>query len=198
MLQLKSVRLEKTNQNICFNENGYVRKQGNSFQELAMIKNMLKNNLISQKEKPVLASSMELNSEKASWDFIQDLCSKEKTKTRIQSLLNCFGNKITKPKEFENLLKYRFNDLREFISLQPTNNLPPKTAPRKCFRFKYITTKEKNVLIDSLHTCKPVGPSKIPAWAIKDAKAVLAQHYVFSFISSLQRENFQKILKKLV
>ena len=38
---------------------------------------------------------MELNSEKARWNFIQDLHNKEKTQTRIQSLLNSFGNKIT-------------------------------------------------------------------------------------------------------
>ena len=71
--------------------------------------------------------------------------------------------------EIENLLYYSFSTLGEFIGLQQTNNNPPKTALRKCFKFRYITTKETIVLIGSLHTCKPPGPSKIPAWAIIDA-----------------------------
>ena len=38
MLQLKSVLLEKTKHKICFKRKGYVRKQENSFQEIAMMK----------------------------------------------------------------------------------------------------------------------------------------------------------------
>ena len=116
-----------------------------------------KNDLIRQKEKQFLSSFIELNSEKARWKFIQDLRNKEKTQARIQSLLNSFGDKITKPMEIANLLNYRFSTLGEFIGLQQTN-IPPKTAPRKCFNFRYITNKETNVLIDSLNTSKPVGP----------------------------------------
>ena len=54
---------------------------------------------------------MELNSEKARWKFSQDLRYKEKNQTRIQSLLNSFGYKITKPMEIANLLNYRFSTL---------------------------------------------------------------------------------------
>ena len=77
--------------------------------------------LIRQKEKQLLSSSMELNSEKARWKFIQDLLNKGKTQARIQSLLNSFGYKITKPMEIANLLSYRFSTLGEFIGLQQTN-----------------------------------------------------------------------------
>ena len=129
-----------------------------------------KNDLIRQKEKPLFSSFMELNSEKARWKFNQDLRNKKKTAAKIQSPLNSFGDKITKPMEIANLLNYRFSTLGEFIGWQQTNHIPPKTAPRMCFKFRYITTKETNVLIDSLNTSKPVGPSRIPAWAIKDAK----------------------------
>ena len=134
-----------------------------------------KNDVIRQKEKQLLSSFMELNSEKARWKFIQDLRNKKKTQARIPSLLNSFGDKITKPMEIANLLNYRFSNLGEFIGLQQTSNIPPKTAPRKCFKFRYMTTEETNVLIDSLITSKPVGHSKIPSWAIKDAKAALAE-----------------------
>ena len=80
--------------------------------------------------------------------------------------------------------------------MQQTNNTPPKTAPRKCFKFRYITTTETNVLIDSLHTSKPLGPSKIPAWAIKDAKAALAEPLCY-FINQFSTEGkFPEDLKK--
>ena len=38
MLQLKPVILEQKNQNFCLKKNVYVRKQKDSFQELAMMK----------------------------------------------------------------------------------------------------------------------------------------------------------------
>ena len=84
--------------------------------------------------------------------------------------------------EIANLLKYRFSTLGEFIGLQQINNIPLKTAPTNCFKFRYITTKETNVLIDSLHTNKAHGPSKISAWAIKHAKAALAKPLCYLII----------------
>ena len=155
-----------------------------------------KNNLIRQKEKQLLSSFMDSNSEKAKWKFIQDLRNKEKTQARIQSSLNSFGDKITKPMEVANLLNYRFSTLEEFIGFQQTNNIPPKTALRKCFNFRYITTKETNVLTDSLNTSKPVGPSKIPAWAIKDAKAALAEPLCFLINQFITEGKFPEYLKK--
>ena len=77
--------------------------------------------------------------------------------------------------EIANLLNFRFSILGEFIGLQQTYNISPKIAPGKCFKFRYITTKETNVLVDSLNTSKPVSPSKIPAWTMKNAKAVLTE-----------------------
>ena len=139
---------------------------------------------------------MELNSEKVRWKFIQDLCNKEKTQSRFQSLLNSFGNKITNPMENANLLNYRFSTLGEFIGLQQTNNIPPKPALRKCFKFRYITTKETNVLIDSLNTRKPVGLSKLPAWAIKDAKAALAEPLCYLINQFITEGKFPEDLKK--
>ena len=98
--------------------------------------------------------------------------------------------------EIANLLNYRFSTLGEFTGLQQTNNMPPKTAPRKCFNFRYITTKETNVLIDSLNTSKPVGPSKIPAWAIKDAKAALAEPLCYLINQFITEGRFPEDLKK--
>ena len=121
MLQLKPVILETTNQSFCFKKDGCVRKQKKQFPRIT--DDETKNDLIRQKEKQLLSSFMELNSEKARWNFIQDLRNKEKTQTRIHSLLNSFGNKITKPMEIANLLNYRFSTLGEFIGLQQTTFL---------------------------------------------------------------------------
>ena len=98
--------------------------------------------------------------------------------------------------EIENLLNYRFSTLGEFIGLQQTNNIPPKTAPRKCFTFRYITTKETNVLMDSLNTSKPIDPSKIPAWAIKDATAALAEALCYPINQFITEGKFPEDLKK--
>ena len=139
---------------------------------------------------------MELNSEKARWKFIQDLRNKEKTQARIQFFLNSFVDKITKPMEIANILNYRFSTLGELIGLQQTDNIPSEIAPRKCFKFRYITTKESNVLIDSLNTSKPVGPSKIPASAIKDAKAALAEPLCYLINQFITEAKFPEDLKK--
>ena len=98
--------------------------------------------------------------------------------------------------EIANLLNYRFSTLGEFIGLQQTNNIPPKTAPRKCFKFRYITTKETNVLIFSLNTNKSVDPSKIPAWAIKDAKAALVEPLCYLINQFITEGKYPEYLKK--
>ena len=59
---------------------------------------------------------MKLNSEKARCNLIQDLRNKEMTQTRIQSLLNSFGNMEIKPMEIANLLIYRFSTLESSIA----------------------------------------------------------------------------------
>ena len=98
--------------------------------------------------------------------------------------------------QIANLLNYRFSTLGEFIGLQQTNNIPPKTAPRKCFKFRFITTKETNVLIDSSNTSKPVGPSKISAWAIEEAKAALAEPLCYLINQFITEGKFPEYLKK--
>ena len=96
-----------------------------------------------------------------------------------------------------NLLNYKISTLVEFIALQQTNNFPPKSAPGKRFKFRYITTMETNVLIDSLNTSKQVGPSKTPAWAIKYAKAAIAEP-LFCLINQFITEGkFPEDLRKV-
>ena len=52
------------------------------------------------------------------------------------------------------------------------------------------------MLIDSLHTKKPVGPSKTPDWAIKDAKEALAEPLCYIVNEFITEEKFPENLKK--
>ena len=99
--------------------------------------------------------------------------------------------------EIVNLLSYRFFSLGEFIDLHQINNIAPKTAPRECFKLRYKTNKETNILIDSLHTSKPLCPSKIPAWAKRDDKAVQAEPLCYLLINQFIKEgNYPEDHKK--
>ena len=80
--------------------------------------------------------------------------------------------------------------------MQQTNSTPLKPASRKCFKIQLITTKEIKVLKDSLYTCKPLGPSKKPAWAIKDAKAPLAEPLCYLSNQFITEVKFPEDLKK--
>ena len=52
------------------------------------------------------------------------------------------------------------------------------------------------MLIDSMNTSKPLGPSKIPAWAIKDAKAALAKPLCYLINQLITEGKFPEDLKK--
>ena len=52
------------------------------------------------------------------------------------------------------------------------------------------------MLKDSLNTSKPAGPSKIPAWAIKDAKAALAEPLCYLINQFTTEGKFPEDLKK--
>ena len=53
------------------------------------------------------------------------------------------------------------------------------------------------MLLDSLHRSRPLGPSKIRAWA-KNAKALLAEPLCFLINQFNAEENSQIIFKKIV
>ena len=98
--------------------------------------------------------------------------------------------------EIANLLIYRFFTLGELIGLQQTINFPAKSAPRKCFKFQYITPKETNLLIDSLHTSRRQSPSEIAALAIKDANVFLTEPLCYIIIQFFTEGKFPEDLKK--
>ena len=64
------------------------------------------------------------------------------------------------------------------------------------FFFKYVTCKEVHDLIKCLNVNKPLGTSKIPAWALKDAQSVLAEPLCFLIIEFISESSFPTDLKK--
>ena len=76
-----------------------------------------------------------------------------------------------------NLLNYRFSTLGKFrgpqFLLQISNacNSKPKN-----FWFHFATDKDCHDAIKALGRNKPIGPSHIPAWAIKDSRSVIVPH----------------------
>ena len=64
------------------------------------------------------------------------------------------------------------------------------------FFFNYVTCKEVHDLIKCLNVNKPLGPSKIPAWALKDAQSVLAEPLCFLINEFISESSFPTDLKK--
>ena len=62
--------------------------------------------------------------------------------------------------------------------------------------FKYVTCKEVHDLIKCLNVKKILGPSKIPAWALKDAQSVLAEPLCFLIKESISESSLLTDLKK--
>ena len=127
MLQLKSYVLyyKRLTKNFTSRKKGYVRKHTKKI-FLRNRDDETNNNLILQKEKQLLSSFVQLNSERARSNLIQGLYNKEESQSRIQSLINNFGNKITKPLEIAKLLNYRLPTLEKFTGLQQKTSILPK------------------------------------------------------------------------
>ena len=51
------------------------------------------------------------------------------------------------------------------------------------------------MLIDSLHTIKALGPSKLPDWALNDGKAALVEPLCYLINQFFTNENFPEDLK---
>ena len=125
----------------------------------------------------MLKDFISLNTEKSRWKFIQEVRNNEKQRIVIDTLRNSFGELITNGKDIANLLNFKFSVLGEYFGESKKIDktlFSADTGNANRFFFKYVTCKEVH-LIKCLNVNKPLGPSKIPAWALKDAQSVLAE-----------------------
>ena len=156
-------------------------------------------NFKSEKEVSLLKNFISLNTEKSCWKFIQEVRNNEKQRIVIDTLRNSFGERITNGKDIANLLNFKFSVLGEYFGESKKFDktlFSADTGNANGFFFKYVTCKEVHDLIKCLNVNKPLGPSKIPAWALKDAQSVLAEHLCFRINEFISESSFSTDLKK--
>ena len=63
-----------------------------------------------------------------------------------------------------------------------------------------LSHRKKDVLLHlkTMNTSKPLGPTDIPAWAIKDGRDVLMHHLTYLFNAFLKQGTFPSDLKKAI
>ena len=137
---------------------------------------------------------------KDSWKFINNI--REPTKvTAIKILKNSFGDTITDPYKITNLLNNKFATLGDFNSLisyrhEEEIKSPPITTTRIRFDSRYVTSKEVLDSLRQLNGNKPLGPSQVPGWALRDSTPCI--HITLSFIinNAIETQKFPNDLKK--
>ena len=137
-----------------------------------------------------------LTTEKGKWNFINEVRNEKRTKTEIRSLRNCFDDIVTDEKKVANLLNYRFSKLGDYLGetkIYPKSN---EVLCQKKFQFQPISLFQCKKLIKNININKPLGPSSIPAWALKDCLNVIAEPLCFMINSFLDLGEFPNHLKQ--
>ena len=98
---------------------------------------------------------------------------------------NSFGDVVTESVKMANLLNYKFATLGDFKTSFPHKG---DVACRNenfikyfdsNFHFRFITNLECLKTVNTLNPNKPLGPTSIPAWALKDGAYQLAEPLTF-------------------
>ena len=126
-----------------------------------------------------------LKSARERWNFINEIRNCEKTQTEIPRLKNSFGTVLTNGNNIPNILNYKFSPLGEYFGEKEQyqfRNNPARHSNK--FIFRFTTTKEIFDILNNLNVKKPLGPSLIPAWALKDAREHIAEPLFFCLNNS--------------
>ena len=137
-----------------------------------------------------------LKTDREKWNFINEMRNSRRTKTQITSLRNVFGDIITNQKQIANFLNYKFSKLGDFLGQPTTYNKPANGMNRMEFTFRPITLHQCRKLIQNLNLNKPLGPSNIPAWALKDSINIIGEPLTFLVNAFLQECRFPNHLKR--
>ena len=141
----------------------------------------------------------QLQSDRQKWNFINEARNSRRCKTEIVSLKNSFGDIITDQKKIVNLLNYRFSKLGDYIgSKQKTfdDEIETRVKANVTFNFQPITLFTCKKFVKELNINKPLGPSNIPAWALKDSISVIAEPLCFLINAFLNEGKFPSDLKQ--
>ena len=120
-------------------------------------------------------------------------------KTKIFSLKNSFGDIFTDQQRIAILLNYRFSRFGGYLG-QATQYMNTTSKEilnnNRKFRLQPISIFESKQHLKRLNTNKPLGPSDIPAWALKDCLNLLAELLCFMINAFIEKGNFPDHLKQ--
>ena len=135
------------------------------------------------------------NSSRIPWNLISEVRNQSKLGTKILSLKNCFEDVITDSKKITNLLNYKFSKLGEYLLNKLTIKQNFQQVNPNMFLIPFFTTFECRKALNNLNKNKPLGPSTIPAGALKDGAHILAEPICFLFNGFLKQNKFPSLLK---
>ena len=98
-------------------------------------------------------------------------------------------------------MNFKFSVLEKYLVERKIFDKPlfsTETGNANWFVFKYVTCKEVHDLIKCMNMNKALGPSKIPAWALKDSQSVLAELLCFLINKFISESSFPTDLKKVL
>ena len=103
---------------------------------------------------------------------------------------------MTNGNDIANLLNYKFLVLGEYFGKKEQYQFCNNPARHsKKFLFRYTKTKEIFDILNNLNVKKPLGPSLIPSWDLKDAREHIAETLCFLFNQFLTEQRFPDDLK---
>ena len=130
------------------------------------------------------------------WNFINETRGSIETSPSIKSLKTSFGDLITDENRIANFLNYKFSRLGSYFgpSRPYSNNLSAiKHQPE--FSFQPISKYTCIKTIKALKVNKPLGPSCILVWALKDYCPVIAEHLTILINAFTFERRFPRHLK---
>ena len=142
-------------------------------------------------------------SEHKKWSIINDTRNSKKSSNLIPLLRNSFGDFITKNLQMAYLLNYNFSTLRCFYEKNSKIRQRPPTSTcniqnNNKFSFRFITSAECKKEIHNLNCRKAPGPSKNPAWALKDGCNEIYTHLTFLYNEFLKTRHILAISKNAI
>ena len=135
-------------------------------------------------------------SERKKWNLINELRNSVKTTTTVYSLKNSFNEIITEKTKIASLLNLKFSKLGEFFESRNYTLDLPMVRQKNTFSFRFVTKFECLKTLLALGKFKPLGPSTIPSWALRDAASELAEPICFLLNEFIKTETFPAELKR--
>ena len=116
-----------------------------------------------------------LKTDRQKWNFINEARNSQRCKTSIPSLKNSFKDVITNQTSIANLLDNKLSKFGDYLGSFSNYIETFKFATKKSFKFQPISIYKSQKVLRSLNCNKPMGPSNIPAWALKDCIKIIAE-----------------------